>query len=110
MKKISSLLLAVVLIFTLVALTACGAKEPSGTYTGYLAEMPDFPVFELTFEDGKVMSVFLMTGESSVGTYTITDNEVYCEYDKGTHDTLTYDPETDTLSIAGGVIIYEKEK
>lgn len=106
MKRISSLLLAVVFIFALFTLTACSAKEPSGTYIGYFVE-DNFPLFEATFENGYITYTSFLTGEQNIGTYTFTDNKVYDNY---SNDYLTYDPETDTLSGWDGEVIFKKEK
>ena len=106
MKKIVSVLLILVVVFSL---CACGgAKAPKGTYTG-------------RYSDGDVLSVITINSDGTFteefedehwyGTWEMDqNNRVTCTYgDDGSTDSYVWDPKTDTLDWLGeGRVIYSK--
>ena len=94
MKKVTAILLVLALC---VGLCACGAKDtPRGSYSSYLAGIK---FMTLTFKGDKVL--LETDNKESEGTFVMDGNTVMISYENGNHDTLTYDPETDTLDLLG---------
>lgn len=98
-KRLISTFLMVCLVC--VFLVGCGTKKPSGTYADNLG----FSTLE--FKGNEVTMISL--GGDSKGKFTIDkDNKISVDYENGNKDTFEYDPETDTISFAGGVMVFTK--
>jgi hypothetical protein len=106
MKKTVSILLILVMLFSVCALCACGgSKGPNGRYTGYIGTR----VFSsVTFNRNGTFTEEI-DGEVWYGTWVIEGRNITCTYDDGSHDYYVFDPASDTLDWKGqGEIIYRK--
>ena len=106
MKKTVSILLILVVVFSL---CACGAaKAPKGTYTGRYSDGDVLSV--VTFNsDGTFTEEF--EGEHWYGTWEMDqNNRITITYgDDNSHDYYVWDAKTDTLDWMGeGEVIYSK--
>lgn len=104
MKKIYTLLLAIIVC---VGLVACGdskesqkSKGPQGTYCDNLG------FSEITFSGKNVEFVSLNNEEPIKGTFVIDGDDIEVSYEDGRHDIFTYDENEDTLEYAAGMIFY----
>ena len=101
MKKKISMLLIIVLLITLVG---CSRSKPSGKYADDIGfSTLDFKGDSVTMESGT------FSPEITKGKVKMVDGNVEIEWEDGAIDTLTYDKETDTLTLAG-VLTWTKVK
>ena len=106
-KTIASSICILLLIATFFA--SCGSKiDLNGRI--YECDMAGQSVFDLVFSEDEVMRISFLNDEETNGTYKIKDNKINIEWEDGYSDVLTYDMETDTLSLGGDAIVWVRLK
>ena len=97
MKKAIAFILVIVLC---ASLCACSGSNPHGKYTLYIGDFK-FATYDFSMFGNKVTVEYINSDEVKVATWEMEGNTVRLEFEGGTYDEFTYDPETDTLDLYG---------